>query len=169
MSTEVEPDEGLDLAVAAYVREGEWRVDDLAPNHLGDVTEVASALRHLPGVATGESAALAMIAVDEDFFIVVRVQGVDTHVLLSDVTAAGEWEIAASAMDFLGLPLSEDDEDEPEPAGELDLLGDLGVSAAEMGELLDDEELYPDEMLSDVARMLGFGELFDEAVGLTSA
>jgi hypothetical protein len=35
--------------------------------------------------------------------------------------------------------------------------------------LLDDEDLYPDEMLSDVARRLGFGELFDDAVGLTSA
>ncbi len=35
--------------------------------------------------------------------------------------------------------------------------------------LLDDFELYPDEMLSDVARRLGFGSLFDEAVGLASA
>jgi hypothetical protein len=30
-------------------------------------------------------------------------------------------------------------------------------------------DLYPDEVLSDVARALGFGELFDEAVGLASA
>ncbi len=35
--------------------------------------------------------------------------------------------------------------------------------------LLDDVDLYPDEMLSDVARRLGFGPLFDEAVGLASA
>ena len=35
--------------------------------------------------------------------------------------------------------------------------------------LLDDVELYPDEMLSDVARRLGFGPIFDDAVGLTSA
>lgn len=38
-----------------------------------------------------------------------------------------------------------------------------------MGVLLDDTDLYPDEMLSDVARHLGFGKLFDDAVGLTSA
>ena len=31
--------------------------------------------------------------------------------------------------------------------------------------LLDDFDLYPDEMLGDVARRLGFGRLFDEAVG----
>ena len=55
------------------------------------------------------------------------------------------------------------------PAGDLDILGDLGMDAMDMGVLLDDFDLYPDEMLSDVARRLGFGPLFDEAVGLTSA
>ena len=35
----------------------------------------------------------------------------------------------------------------------------------DMGALLDDFELYPDEMLGDIARRLGFGALFDEAVG----
>ncbi len=38
-----------------------------------------------------------------------------------------------------------------------------------MAELIDDEDLYPDELLSEVARRLGFGELFDDVVGLTSA
>ena len=39
----------------------------------------------------------------------------------------------------------------------------------DMAVLLDDVDLYPDEMLSEVARRLGFGELFDDAVGFTSA
>jgi hypothetical protein len=43
------------------------------------------------------------------------------------------------------------------------------MNAMDMGVLLDDLELYPDEMLSDVARRLGFGPLFDEAVGLSSS
>ena len=56
------------------------------------------------------------------------------------------------------------------PASDVRLLADLGVSAVDLGELLDEEDdLYPDEVLSDVARQLGFGELFDEAVGLASA
>ena len=100
--------------------------------------------------------------------MIVRVSGPSTRVLLSDITAAEEWEIAGSAIDFLGLPPPEDD-DPQVPAGDLDLLGDLGLHAMEMGVLLDDVELYPDEVLSDVARRLGFGELFDDAVGLTSA
>ena len=88
--------------------------------------------------------------------------------LLSDVTAADEWELARSAVDDLGLPEPEDEDDQA-PAGDLDILGDLGMAAMDMGVLLDDFDLYPDEMLSDVARRLGFGALFDEAVGLTSA
>ena len=43
------------------------------------------------------------------------------------------------------------------------------MNAMDMAVLLDDFDLYPDEMLSDVARRAGFGPLFDKAVGLTSA
>jgi putative tRNA adenosine deaminase-associated protein len=90
------------------------------------------------------------------------------RLLLSDVTAADEWEIAQSVVEHLGLPLPEEDDDQV-PAGDLDILGDLGMNAMDLGALLDDEELYPDEMLSEVARRLGFGPLFDDAVDLTSA
>ena len=44
-----------------------------------------------------------------------------------------------------------------------------GVLAAESTALLDDVDLYPDEMLSEIAGQLGFGEQFDDAVGLEPA
>jgi putative tRNA adenosine deaminase-associated protein len=113
-----------------------------------------------------------MVAVDEDFFVLVRVDGADTRVLLSDITAADEWDLATSAVEHLGLPLTDslgDESDEPVPAGHLDLLSDLGVTAMDLGALLDDPDLYPDEILSDVASRLGFGELFDDVVGFASA
>ena len=162
----VEHDDGIDFALAAYRADGQWTVQDLAHDHLGDIETIAHALRRLPG----DGGAVAMVAVDEDFFVIVRVAGATTRVLLSDVTAAEDWELAGSAVEFLGLPeLELEDEDEQVPAGDLDLLGDLGMHAMEMGLLLDDVDLYPDEILSDVARRLGFGEQFDDAVGLTSA
>jgi putative tRNA adenosine deaminase-associated protein len=161
-----EPDDGIDFALAAYREDGRWTVQDLAHDHLGDVASIALALRRLPG----DGGAVAMVAVDEDFFVIVRVAGATTRVLLSDVTAAEEWELAGSAVEFLGLPeLEIEDQDDQAPAGDLDLLGDLGMTAMEMGLLLDDVERYPDEILSDVARRLGFGEQFDDTVGLTSA
>lgn len=155
---------GIDFALAAFVEDGEWQVQDIASPAFETVEALGHALRQV----SGASGAVGMVAVDEDFFVLVRVAGASTRVLLSDVTAADEWEIAQSAIDFLGLPPPEDDDVEV-PAGDLDLLADLGMHASDMGALLDDVELYPDEMLSDIARRLGFGDLFDDAVGLASA
>jgi putative tRNA adenosine deaminase-associated protein len=156
--------DAVDFALAAYREEGEWQVQELAPDVLSDVETLAHALRRFPG----DHGAVGMVAIDEDFFVIARVAGAQTRVLLSDVTAADEFELATSAVEFLGLPLDEED-DEPVPAGDLDLLADLGMAAMDMGVLLDDLDLYPDETLSEVARRIGFGAQFDDAVGLTSA
>lgn len=156
--------DAVDFALAAFREEGVWQVAELTHDHVDDVETLAAALRRFPG----DHGAVGLVAIDEDFFVVVRVAGQQTRVLLSDITAAAEWELAASAVEFLQLPMPED-EDDPEAAGDLDLLGDLGMQAMDLAVLLDDDDLYPDEMLSDVARRLGFGELFDDAVGLTSA
>ena len=155
---------GVDFALAAYREEGVWQVVQLVHDVLTDVPALAGALRRFPG----DGGAIGMVAIDEDFFVIVRVAGPSVRILLSDITAAEEWELARSAVDALGLPEPEDD-DEQAPAGDLDILGDLGMGAMDMGVLLDDFDLYPDEMLSDVARRLGFGPMFDDAVGLTSA
>lgn len=156
--------ESVDFALAAYREEGVWQLAELTPDHATDVETLAAALRRFPG----DGGVVGLVAVDEDFFVVVRVSGQDTRVMLSDVSAASEWEIAAAVVDHLGLPTVVDD-DEAEPAGDLELLSDLGVDAMFLAEILDDDDLYPDEMLSEVARGLGFGELFDDVVGLTSA
>lgn len=156
--------ESVDFALAAYREEGVWQLAELTPDHATDVETLAAALRRFPG----DGGVVGLVAVDEDFFVVVRVSGQDTRVMLSDVSAASEWEIAAAVVDHLGLPAVVDD-DEAEPAGDLELLSDLGVDAMFLAEILDDDDLYPDEMLSEVARGLGFGELFDDVVGLTSA
>jgi putative tRNA adenosine deaminase-associated protein len=159
-----EPNGEVDFALAAFREDGEWQLQDIASPAFESIDSLSHALRRL----SGDAGAVGMVAVDEDFFVLVRVDGTETRVLLSDVTAADEWELAQSAIDFLGLPPPEDDDVEV-PAGDLDLLADLGLHAIDMGALLDDVELYPDEMLSEIARQLGFGKLFDDAVGLTSA
>ena len=156
--------DAIDFAVAAYREEGVWQVAELAHDVLVDVEKLSHALRRFPG----DGGAVGLIGVDEDFFVIARVAGASTRLLLSDITAADEWELASSAVEHLGLPPPED-EDEQLPAGDLDLLGDLGITAMDLGVLIDDVDLYPDEVMSDVARRLGFGELFDETVGLTSA
>src|SRR6478609_6800046 len=109
--------DGVDFALAAYREEGVWQVQELAPDVLEDLHTLAHALRRFPG----DGGAIGMVAVDEDFFVVVRVAGPSVRILLSDITAAEEWELASSAVTELGLPEPEDEDDQA-PAGDLDLL-----------------------------------------------
>jgi len=51
-----------------------------------------------------------------------------------------------------------------EPAGDLDIFGDLGMDAMELSALCSDLELYPDEMLDQVASRIGFGPQFERAM-----
>lgn len=156
--------ESVDFALAAYREEGVWQLQELADTALASLETLAAALRRFPG----DGGAVGMVAFDEDVFMIVRVAGPNVRVLLSDITAADEFDLARTAVEHLGLPFPED-EDEQVPAGDLDILGDLGIHAMDLGVLIDDLDLYPDEVLSDVAGRLGFGPAFDDLVGLTSA
>lgn len=151
----------VDFAVVAYRDEGDWNVAELPGRALDDVETIARELRRYPG----ETGALAMISVDEDFVLIVRAQGPLVRVLLSDASAATDWALARSAVVHLGVHVDVDDEQAP--AGDLGIVADMGFSAADMGALLDDYDLYPEEVLSEIAGKIGFGEKFDEIVDLS--
>ena len=156
--------DGIDLAVVAYREEGAWIVADVDPERVDTFDKLVAELRRFPG----ETGTLGLLAVDEDFCLVVRVQGGRVRALLSDVTAAHDWDLASDAVDSMEVPLPEDD-DEGAPAGDLSLLADLGLHPLDLAVLLDDDELYPDEVLSDIADRLGFGAVFDDLAGLAPA
>jgi putative tRNA adenosine deaminase-associated protein len=64
-------DSGVDFAVVAYREEGEWQVAPLPPRAGTDLEVLVHALRQWPG----DAGALGMVSVDEDFFVLARVQG----------------------------------------------------------------------------------------------
>ena len=157
-STEV-----VDFALVAYRDDGVWQVQELVTDTVGDLESFARELRRWPG----DGGSLGLVSIDEDYFLLMRVLGPQTKILLSDVTAATDSPIARAAVDALDLPLP-DDEDEQMPAGDLSIVADIGMGAMDMGALLDDVDLYPDEMLGDIASRLGFGSLYEEAVGVNA-
>jgi len=164
MSQEFEANtEGVDFVLVAYREEGLWQLQELEAQKAADLDEFAVELRRYPG----DGGALGLVSIDEDFFLLVRVLGAEVRLLLSDVTAATDWPLAAAVVEHLDLPLP-DDEEEQEPAGDLGIVADLGMGAMDMGALLDDYELYPDEMLGDIASRLGFGPLYDDMVGVAA-
>jgi putative tRNA adenosine deaminase-associated protein len=105
--------------------------------------------------------AIALIAIEEDFFIVARALGSQMQMMISDVTYALESDLAADLIEMLDLPFPEEDDDS-QPGGDIDLLADLGMSSMELEALCDDPELFPDEQLDAIASKLGFGNQFAE-------
>lgn len=153
----------VDFAVVAYREDDQWRVGPLPPRAAENLDALVAALRQQPS----EGVTLGFCSYGDDFFLAVRPQGDDVRVLLSDITAAGEWPVARQVLDAVGAPEEpepEDDADQLRPAGDLGIFEDLGVSSLMLSTICADIELYPDEMVAQIAAHIGFGEQFDQAV-----
>ncbi|MGI9085055.1 MAG: tRNA adenosine deaminase-associated protein [Aeromicrobium sp.] len=149
----------VDFAVAAYRDDGEWQLVELHPSVAEDLDNLTSALGRFPS----DVGVLGMVSMNDDFFVIVRRSGSQIRALLSDVTAATDWPLASSVAALVDVP-DPQDEDDPQPAGDLDIVSDLGMAAMELGTLCDDDDLYPDEILGDVAAKLGFGDAFEAII-----
>lgn len=149
----------VDFAVSAYREDDLWQVIALPPRAASDLDTLVHALRQTPG----DAGTLGMVSVDEDFFVLARVQGDTVRLLLSDITAATEWPLARAVVDYLELPVPDEDDD-VQPAGDMTILADLGLSAMDLAVLCDEDELYPDEMLEDIASHVGFAHEYATAV-----
>jgi putative tRNA adenosine deaminase-associated protein len=151
--------ETLDFALLAWREENQWRLIQLPEDAIDDIGIVLDALRS----HQVNGGALAMLAIDDSFFIIVRQIGERMQMMVSDVMAALEYEIAAEVLELLDIDSPEED-DADEPAGDLNLLADLGIDAMELQVICDDDELYPDEQLESIARRIGFGDGYLEIV-----
>jgi putative tRNA adenosine deaminase-associated protein len=150
------------FGVAVVREDGRWKCSVLAQELLDDLDAVLTATRRV--VSSG--AAFALLAVDDEFFVVVRPIPGGANLLLSDATAALDYDIAADVLDLLQVPTPDEDEvdEAPWPEGDLSLLADFGLSAEGMQLIIDDEDSYPDEQLTAIADACGFGDEFAAAV-----
>jgi putative tRNA adenosine deaminase-associated protein len=150
-----------DYAVVAYVEDQAWQVGVLPERLTGDLDGLVAALRQQPG----ETGALGLVNVADEFFVALRVIGSDVRLLLSDVTAAVAWDLAAQVCESLDVPVPGDDDiNDVWPAGDLTIFADLGMDEMELGAVLGDLDAYADEMLSAIAARLGFGEMYERAL-----
>ena len=140
-------------AVLVFRQDGEWQLGVLPDAVTDDLQALIAAVRQQPG----ENGAFALVDVADEFFIVVRVVMGRVRLLLSDVTAAVAWDLAVQVLEHLDL-------EDVWPVGDLGIFDDLGVDEMEMGAILSDLDAYADEMLSALARRLGFSESFERVV-----
>ncbi len=149
----------VDFAVVVFREEGQWQVGSLPHKAATELPALLHAVRQQPS----EGPTFAICSYGDDFFLVIRPDGDDVRLMISDATAAGDWPVAREALDLLDEPQPEDDE-AAAPAGDLDIFADLGIDSMELVAVCSDLEAYPDEMLGQVAARIGFGPQFESVV-----
>ncbi len=141
----------IDFGLIAWHEDGRWTTSGIA-----DTRDIGVIIDSLKAQQTN-GGAIAMITIEDEFVIIARMLGDQMRMMISDVTYALDYDVAAVLVEVMDLDFPEE-EDEPSPAGDLDLLNDLGVGEMELLTILDDPELYPDEALEAIANRLGFGD-----------
>lgn len=143
------------FGVAVVREDGAWRCVPLKRTALVDSAAAETELRELRSAG----AVFGLLNVDDEFFVIVRPAPSGARLLLSDATAALDYDIAADVLEKLDadLSLEELEEDDPFEEGDLGLLADLGLPEAVLGVILADDE-YADEQLSRIAQEMGFND-----------
>jgi putative tRNA adenosine deaminase-associated protein len=149
----------VDFAVVVFREEGQWQVGSLPHKAATELPALLHAVRQQPS----EGPTFAICSYGDDFFLVIRPDGDDVRLMISDATAAGDWPVAREALDLVDEPQPGDDE-AAAPAGDLDIFADLGIDSMELVAVCSDLEAYPDEMLGQVAARIGFGPQFESVV-----
>jgi putative tRNA adenosine deaminase-associated protein len=168
---------------AAVVRTAdEWSAFEVSLNDAADIEDVADTLRD---VQPSADLSLMFVESNDEYLVILRLdQGEDLRVFGSDVAFAEEsrlgalllGEVAQPAVDLtVGLevpepPSADSDSEEPgtpvpadaEPAGDPDLLTDLGVTAGRLLELCGQDGMLPSDITAEVCQAIGCGDEVEE-------
>ncbi|WP_199485065.1 tRNA adenosine deaminase-associated protein [Actinomadura craniellae] len=150
-----------DFAVVVYREDESWETEVLPVALTEDLTGLIHALRQQPSIA----GTIGLVSVGDDFFVAIRLLGDEEMVFLSDVTASVDWPLAQQVLDYLDIPVPDDEDlDQVLPVGDMSIFADLGLDEMELGAISGDLDLYPDEMLLSIAGRLGFAQPFERAL-----
>ncbi|MSV52758.1 MAG: hypothetical protein F2675_00340 [Actinobacteria bacterium] len=144
----------IDFAVAVWHEEGQWMASSLPARVATSMDDLTSTLRQLPG----EGGVFGLIGVVDEYFIVVRQAAGSSRAMISDGAAILDWALAEEAADVIGLDIDDDDLEDFEPVGDMNIFADFGLDADELGLLCRDEDLYPDQQIKAIAKRLGFSQ-----------
>lgn len=148
-------------AVAVVREEGKWRCVPLDNDMLTNLDAAITSLRDI----RSQGAVFGLLDVDDEFFVVIRPVPGGVRLLLSDAVAAMDYDIAADVLDLLRIDVPSDEDADPWPEGDLALLADVGMPEPELGLIVDEVDLYPDEQLEMIASRCGFQAELTAAVG----
>jgi putative tRNA adenosine deaminase-associated protein len=144
------------FGVAVVREDGKWRCAPMRRAAVGSLAAAETELREIRSAG----AVFGLLDIDDEFFVIVRPAPSGTRLLLSDATAALEYDIAAEALEKLDSDFDYDelDPDEPFEEGDLGLLSDIGLHEDVLRVILAETDLYADEQLGSIAREMGFAD-----------
>ncbi len=144
-----------DFAIEAWHEDGRWSVASLPDPD--DLTHIIDRLKK----QQTNGGAVALIAIDDEFFLAIRVLGTHVKFFISDITCAIDYEVAAEFLDLADLDQPEED-DEPLPAGDLDIFSVFGLQRMELSPICDVADLFPNDQIEAIANRLGFSDQLTE-------
>ena len=144
------------FAVSVVREDGRWRCARMDDAALGELDAAITELRRIR--STG--AVFGMLAVDDEFFILLRPTPGGVSLVLSDAAAALDYDVAADVLDLLRVDAPDEDDEGVWPEGDLAVLADLGLPDAELQVIIDEIDLYPDEQLTMIAQRCGFADQY---------
>jgi putative tRNA adenosine deaminase-associated protein len=172
------------FATAIVRSDGHWSASEVSLTDAADVEDVADRLRDADPTA---DVSLLFVESDDAYLAILRLDaGEDLRVFGSDAAFAEEsrvgalllGDLAEPTLDIeteLGVPIVEPDTgaeavQEPDngnpaavdPAGDPDLLDDLGMPAPRLLELCAHEGMLPADIVAEVCTAIGAGEEVEE-------
>jgi len=144
------------FAVAVVRENAAWRCTPMSAKALISLLAAETELRELRSAG----AVFGLLDIDDEFFVIVRPAPTGSLILLSDATAALDYDIAAEALEKLDADIAAEDLEDSDPfeEGDLGVLADLGLPDAVLSVILSETDLYADEQIGRIAREMGFAE-----------
>ncbi|MEV0145322.1 MULTISPECIES: tRNA adenosine deaminase-associated protein [unclassified Nonomuraea] len=112
---------------------------------------------------SGDELALLCVEVEDEWFAIVRYLGdEEPRVFLSDAHAIAPGSLGELFAEFAGVSVDKESNAlGVQPAGDFELLRDLGLSSEELLELSMEEGVLPADILSVIAERLSFADELD--------
>jgi putative tRNA adenosine deaminase-associated protein len=174
----------VSYSAAAVVKDVDgWSAAKVSLAGAADVEDVADRVRDVEPAA---EISLLFVESDDSYLAILRLDhGEDLRIFASDIAFAEESRLGALLLGDLGQPPADlasgvldvpdfdaeepESEDEPEPspvladpAGDADLLADLGLPAVKLLELCGHDGMLPSDITAEVCQAIGCGDEVEE-------
>ena len=150
--------------------DGNWSGEDV---DLADVEDFDALVDRIGEANTEDSTSVLFVEEDDEHLVIVRASGErDPHVFVADRRSLESTTIAARLLgtEFGAVVEDADAEEsarpEVEPAGDGDLLADLGVGEDALLALCAEKGLLPADVIFEVCERLGCGDVLEELRGV---